>query len=57
VIGGNLSVLSAIVGSPYLPNLEGAILFLEDINENIYSIDRMLTQLKLAGVLEARSRF
>jgi muramoyltetrapeptide carboxypeptidase len=57
LIGGNLSVLSAIVGSPYLPNLEGAILFLEDINENIYRIDRMLTQLKLAGVLEGLAGF
>ncbi len=51
LLGGNLTVLSAIVGSPYLPDWEGAILFLEDINENIYRIDRMLTQLKLAGIL------
>ena len=52
LLGGNLSVLSAIVGSRYLPDWDGAILFLEDINENIYRIDRMLTQLKLAGILE-----
>lgn len=55
--GGNLSVLSGIVGSPYLPNLTGAILFLEDVGEPIYRIDRMLTQLKLAGILEQLAGF
>ncbi len=52
LLGGNLTVLSAIVGSRYLPDWDGAILFLEDINEYIYRIDRMLTQLQLAGVLD-----
>ncbi|MEJ2079328.1 MAG: LD-carboxypeptidase [Acidobacteriota bacterium] len=51
LLGGNLTVLSAIVGSRYLPDWDGAILFLEDINEYIYRIDRMLTQLQLAGIL------
>jgi muramoyltetrapeptide carboxypeptidase len=51
LVGGNLTVLTAMLGSEYLPNWSGAILFLEDIGENIYRIDRMLTQLKLAGVL------
>lgn len=51
LIGGNLTVLSAIVGTPFLPDLAGALLFLEDIDERIYRIDRMLTQLKLAGIL------
>lgn len=55
LLGGNLTVLSAVVGSPYLPDWNGAILFLEDIGEDIYRIDRMLTQLKLAGILEAVS--
>lgn len=55
--GGNLSVLSGIVGSPYLPDLSGAILFLEDVGEPIYRIDRMLTQLKLAGLLERLAGF
>lgn len=55
--GGNLSVLSGIVGSPYIPDLTGAILFLEDIGESIYRIDRMLTQLKLAGLLDQLAGF
>jgi muramoyltetrapeptide carboxypeptidase len=57
LIGGNLSVLSGIVGSPYMPNPEGAILFLEDIGENIYRLDRMITQLKLAGILDQLAGF
>lgn len=52
LVGGNLTVLTAMLGSDYLPDWNGAILFLEDTNENIYRIDRMLTQLKLAGVLD-----
>lgn len=51
LLGGNLTVLSAIVGSDYLPAFDGAILFLEDVGENIYRVDRMLTQLALAGIL------
>jgi muramoyltetrapeptide carboxypeptidase len=44
-------VLSALVGSPYLPAFDGAVLFLEDVDEDIYRVDRMLTQLALAGLL------
>lgn len=51
LLGGNLTVLTTIVGSPYLPQWDGAIFFCEDVNEGYYRIDRMLTQLKLAGVL------
>jgi muramoyltetrapeptide carboxypeptidase len=51
LIGGNLSVLASLVGTPYLPDFTGAILFLEDTNESEYRIDRMLTQLALSGVL------
>lgn len=51
LIGGNLSVLTAIVGSPFVPDFSGAILFLEDTDEAPYRLDRMLTQLKLAGIL------
>jgi muramoyltetrapeptide carboxypeptidase len=50
--GGNLSVLTAMLGSDYLPDWKGKILFLEEIGEKIYKIDRMLTHLSLAGVLE-----
>ncbi|MEM9447257.1 MAG: LD-carboxypeptidase [Cyanobacteria bacterium P01_E01_bin.6] len=57
LIGGNLSVISGIVGSPYMPNMNGAILFLEDVGERPYRIDRMLTQLKLAGVLDQLAGF
>ena len=52
LLGGNLTVLSALMGSRYLPSWEGAILFLEDVGEEIYRVDRMLTHLKLAGVLD-----
>ena len=51
LLGGNLTVLSALVGTPYLPDFTGAILFLEDIGEAQYRIDRMLTQLALSGML------
>jgi muramoyltetrapeptide carboxypeptidase len=51
LLGGNLTVLTAILGSPYVPSFDGAILFLEDVGEDLYRIDRMFTQLKLAGVL------
>lgn len=57
LVGGNLSVLSGIVGSPYVPNLNGAILFLEDVGEDIYRMDRMITQLKLAGVFDQLAGF
>jgi muramoyltetrapeptide carboxypeptidase len=51
LLGGNLSVLTAMVGTPYLPSFAGAILFLEDTNEAEYRIDRMLTQLAQSGIL------
>ncbi|WP_082456272.1 LD-carboxypeptidase [Novosphingobium sp. Leaf2] len=51
LLGGNLSVLTALVGTPYLPDFTGAILFLEETNESEYRIDRMLTQLALSGIL------
>jgi len=49
--GGNLSVLASLVGTPYLPEVKGGILFLEDVHEHPYRIERMLTQLLHAGVL------
>lgn len=51
LLGGNLSVLAALAGTPYLPDFTGAILFVEDTNEAEYRIDRLLTQLSLAGIL------
>jgi muramoyltetrapeptide carboxypeptidase len=49
--GGNLTVLSSLIGTGYLPNWKGKILFLEEVKEEPYSIDRMMTQLKLSGVM------
>lgn len=51
LVGGNLAVLSSLIGTPYAPDFRGAILFLEEINEYIYRIDRMLSTLRLAGAL------
>ena len=51
LVGGNLTVLTALLGSPYVPSFDGAILFLEDVREDIYRVDRMITQLRLAGLL------
>jgi muramoyltetrapeptide carboxypeptidase len=51
LIGGNLSVLSSMIGTPYLPSLNDSLLFLEDINEPAYRIDRMLSHLDNAGLL------
>ena len=50
--GGNLAMLTHMVGSPWLPQIEGGILFVEDINEHPYRVERMLLQLHHAGVLE-----
>ena len=49
--GGNLALLVALLGTPYFPVLDGAILVLEDVGEAVYRLDRMLTQLRLAGAL------
>jgi muramoyltetrapeptide carboxypeptidase len=52
LVGGNLAVLAAMAGSAYWPSFDGAILFLEEVNEYIYRVDRMISTLKLAGVLD-----
>ena len=49
--GGNLAVLSSLVGTPYLPAVKGGILFLEEVHEHPYRLERMLTQLLHSGVL------
>jgi len=51
LLGGNLSVLSRLVGTPYAPDFRGAILCLEDVAEAPYRVDRMLAHLRHAGVL------
>lgn len=51
LLGGCLSVIAPMIGSPYLPAFDGAILLLEDVGEATYRIDRLLTHLALAGVL------
>ncbi|WP_418515008.1 LD-carboxypeptidase [Delftia sp. PS-11] len=49
--GGNLAVLVSLLGTPYFPKIQGGVLFLEDVGEHPYRIERMLTQLLHAGVL------
>ena len=53
LLGGNLTILSTLMGTPWLPDLDGAVLFLEDVDEAEYRVDRMFQQLKLAGVLDS----
>ena len=50
--GGNLSLITALLGTPYALFTGGAILFIEDVNEPLYRIDRMLNQLRLAGMTD-----
>lgn len=52
LIGGNLTLVQALIGTPYFPTLDGAILFLEDVDEDVYRVDRMLAHLRLAGALD-----
>ncbi|MCE5333786.1 MAG: LD-carboxypeptidase [Desulfobacteraceae bacterium] len=49
--GGNLTCLAHLVGTPYLPDLTGALLLIEDCNEALYRLDRIMNHLKLAGIL------
>ncbi len=49
--GGNLAIVSALAGTPWLPKVKGGVLFLEDVGEHPYRVERMLTQLLYAGVL------
>jgi len=52
LVGGCLSVVTALLGTPWTPDTDGAILFLEDVGERPYRLDRLLTQLRQAGVLD-----
>ena len=49
--GGNLSLVQCLVGTAHLPDLDGAILFLEDVGEDLYRVDRMLAHLRMVGAL------
>jgi len=55
LVGGNLEMFSRLVGTPYLPDVTGAILFFEDLGERPYRIDRLLAHLDLAGLFSAAS--
>jgi muramoyltetrapeptide carboxypeptidase len=55
LLGGNLEVFSRLLGTPFLPDLGGAILFIEDSGERPYRVDRLITHLDLAGVFGAVS--
>ena len=50
--GGNLAILASLAGTPWMPKINGGILFLEDVHEHPYRVERMLTQLLYAGVLK-----
>jgi len=52
--GGNLTVLMSLLGTPHWPRIKGGVLFLEDVNEQPYRVERMLLQLHQAGVLAAQ---
>ncbi len=52
--GGNLAVLCSLLGTPHFPRVKNGLLFLEDVNEHPYRIERMLLQLQQAGVLDAQ---
>jgi len=53
MLGGCLSLVTALLGTRHSPDYRNAILLLEDVNEPVYRVDRMLTQLKLAGILDS----
>ena len=55
LLGGNLSLLVSLLGTPYMPDLRRGILFLEEIGEDPYRVDRMLTHLRNAGVFSRSS--
>jgi len=53
LVGGNLSIVASLLGTPWALPVQGAILFLEDVSEALYRVDRLLVQLRNAGVLDA----
>ncbi len=57
ILGGNLSLITSILGTKYMPNFDDSMLLIEEVSEEPYSVDRMLTQLRLAGILDKVSAF
>ena len=57
LVVANLSVLAAMLGSAYLPSWDGVILIVEEVSEPVYRVDRLLSQLKLAGILDRLAGF
>lgn len=57
LLGGNLSVLAALAGTGHLPDFRGAVVLLEDVGERPYRLDRLVTQLRLAGVFDGALGF
>jgi muramoyltetrapeptide carboxypeptidase len=55
LLGGNFTLVTRLIGTPYLPSLDGAILFIEEVSEQPYRLDGMLAQLKLSGILDRLS--
>ncbi len=51
ILGGNISLVTSLLGTNYIPPFDGSLLAFEEVSEEPYSIDRMLTQLRLAGIL------
>lgn len=56
IVGGCLALFNNLMGTPYFPDVEGGILFVEDIGENVQHIDRMLSQFKMAGFFHGENR-
>jgi len=52
LVGGNLSTITHLIGTPFQPDFKGGVLFLEDVGEPAYKIDRMLSQMKMSGLLQ-----
>jgi muramoyltetrapeptide carboxypeptidase len=57
LVGGNLSIVASLLGTPWALPIQGSILFLEDVSEALYRVDRLLTQLRHAGVLAGARGF
>ncbi len=53
LMGGNMATLAHLIGTPFQPDFKGSVLFLEDVGEPAYKIDRMLSQMRLAGLFES----